>query len=133
MKYLMILAALLGCCVPLPGCAFIRPTTQVGVNPFTRTVEVYNTKDVDISVGHVEAITKDGGSLTLDDLVISDKASPVIEANVGQMLAFVEQQKAANEGIRIVMQNLADVIREAGYLTNPVAASIRAALDGLAK
>ena len=124
---------LVACCVPLPGCAFIKPETKIGVNPFTRTVSLYNTKDVDVAIALVKAETKDGGSVEIRDVLISDKASPVITANVPQMLAFAEQQRAGNEGLQIVMSNLSDVVREAGYLTNPVAAAIRAVMDGLKK
>ena len=132
-KMYLCLLLLVVSCVSIPGCAFIKPETKIGVNPITKTVSVYNTKDVDLTVDRITATTKDGGSLSVENLVISDKASSVIEANVKQMLAFVEQQKAANEGIQIVMTNLAAVIKEAGYFTNPVAAAIRAVMDGLAK
>lgn len=108
-RYLILLLTV----VPLTtGCAFIKPTTKVTMNPLTRTVGIYNTKDVDLSFDKL-AVTwgeKGGGNLAVDNFVVADKATPVIEANVQQMMAFVEQQKAANEGIIGSLQAIASMV-----------------------
>ena len=93
------------------GCAFIKPTTEIKMNPLTRTVAIYNTKDVDLSFDKVDVTwTNDGGTLVLDNFVVADKATPVIEANVEQMMAFVEQQRAANEGIIGSLKEIAAMV-----------------------
>ena len=50
------------------------------------------------------------GKFTIEKLVISNKSSPVIEANVQQMLAFAEQQRAANEGITAAFDGIAQTV-----------------------
>lgn len=105
-------------CVCNFGCAFIKPTTQIWVDPSGR-FNVYNTKDVRVEFGGIEAEKMADGSMvfrlipsTQPGFVITDASSPVIRENIGQMLAFVEQQKAANEGIDIVMKGLPGIIAE---------------------
>lgn len=86
----------------LEGCAFITPTTELS-GPGWHFVD---TKDNDIEfVGNFES-----GKFIIEKLTISNKSSPVIEANVQQMLALVEQQKAANEGIKTVTELLLKAI-----------------------
>ena len=89
------------------GCAFIKPTTLIELDPVNKTVRVLNTKDVDFTLESLTAEwTADGGSVQVSGLTISDKSSPVITANVEQMLAFAEQQRAANEGLIGALQQL---------------------------
>jgi len=84
-----------------PGCAFIKPTTEITFDPLTHSVRVFNTKDVNVIVDDLKVTwdSPNGNEFSVTKLEISDLSSPVIEKNVQQMLAFVEQQKAANEGI----------------------------------
>lgn len=119
MRYLLIvMLALAG------GCAFIKPTTEIKFNPLTGTMSVLNTKDVDVVAKnlHVSKLPDGGGTFDVDEITISDKSSPVIEANVQQMLAFVEQQRAANEGIIGSLKAIGDMV---GLLTNATEAILR--------
>jgi len=105
----------------ISACAFIRPTTEL-CGPGWRFTD---TKDNDIDfVGNFDPTT---GKFTIEKLVISNKSSPVIEANVQQMLAFVEQQKAANDGIKAAFAGIAQTI---GSLA-PLVSELRLAVTGL--
>lgn len=95
----------------LAGCAFIKPTTQITVNPATGAISICDTKDnvVGVEVEGLELIrTPDGTTVKLPKLKlnISNNASDVATANIGQMLAVAEQQKAANDGIRAAFEGL---------------------------
>lgn len=105
------LGLLLTVAVIAGGCAMIKPTTEVKVDPMSKSVSLYNTKDVDLHVDNVQGKSGDS-SFSIDNLTVSDKSSPVIKENVQQMLAFVEQQKAANEGIAISLAGVSNIIRE---------------------
>ncbi len=102
---LMAVVVILGGCV-LTGCAFIKPTTQLKAGIFG--FEFYDTKDNDVVVkgAHFNPETKE---FTVDELTVANKSSPVIEANIAQMMAFVEQQHAANEGIKAAFDGLAQM------------------------
>jgi len=107
-----VVAAALGLGSCITGCAMITPHTQVGFDPVSRTVTFYDSKDNSIIVKNMTYDPE--GGFTLEELTIDNKSTPVIEANVQQMLAFVEQQKAANEGIIAFMGGLANIV---GQLT----------------
>lgn len=104
---------MVGC---LLGCAFIEPTTQLRINPITRTIEFTDTKNNDVQVDliqYVENFSSNGvlvRQFVIDNLLISNNSSEVIEQNVKQMLAFVEQQKAANEGIKVALEGLTNIV-----------------------
>jgi len=100
------------------GCAFIKPTTELQ-GPGWRFTD---TKDNDIDL--VCSYDPDTHAFKIEKLVISNKSSPVIEANVQQMLAFVEQQKAANEGIKAAFAGIAETV---GSLV-PIVQEMRQAL-----
>ncbi len=121
------------------GCAFIEPATEISVNPFTKTVTVRSSKDDKLEVRDlVVTWGPEGGSLKLGSLVAAGQSSPVIEANVEQMLAFTEQQRAANEGIvgalesvsgmvntmAGVVQALGDVIRGSSFQAGGVSGTL---------
>lgn len=117
---LLIPALLGGGCLTASGCAFIKPTTQLDMNPITRTISFVDTKDNDVEINGVHwADGPDGKSFTVESVIVANKASPVIEANVQQMLAFVEQQRAANEGIAASLAGLAQMITA---MSGPIAA-----------
>ena len=90
------------------GCAFIKPTTAFSINPITRTISFVDTKDNDIEVTGVTYSPENG--FGLESLIVSNKSSPVIEADVAQMLAFVEQQRAANEGIAQALAGISNIV-----------------------
>jgi hypothetical protein len=116
-----------GCLATLTGCAFIKPTTKMGGGPFGW--EFVDTKDNNVSVKNliVDPKTK---VITVEELILTNAASPVIEANVQQMLAFVEQQKQATA----FMAALAPVLQAAvsalpGVVGVPQPASIELTAD----
>jgi len=103
---------LLSLVLVLSGCGLIDPTTKIQFSPLTRTISIYNNKDVDLTFEKLDASwTPDGGTLTVKGFLLSDKSSPVIKENVQQMLAFVEQQTAANEGIIGSLNAISDMVR----------------------
>ncbi|HUT14048.1 MAG TPA: hypothetical protein VMY42_26405 [Thermoguttaceae bacterium] len=96
------------------GCAFITPTTEIRFNPVAKSLSIINTKDVDLSFDSLHVEWQEGsGKLDMENVVIADKSSPVIKENVQQMLAFAEQQKAANEGLIGTIRELGAWLREA--------------------
>jgi len=107
MRWLLMVVVVLA-----PGCGLIEPATTFKINPITRTVTFTNNKDVDLSFDEITAKwdKEGGGEIILKNWVVSDKATPVIEANVAQMMAFVEQQKAANEGIIGSLRAIGDTV-----------------------
>ena len=118
-------------CAALAGCAWIKPTTQIKFNPYTGTISVFNTKDVDVTFKKIVATKGADGSATLEveDAIISDKSSPVIKENVNQMLAFVEQQRAANEGIGIALQGIGSMIQTLAGATQAILRGSTVAVD----
>jgi len=112
-------------CAMLCGCAFIEPHTQMSINPITRTVSFFDSKDNDIAIDSISFDATDK-SFAMDGLVISNKSSSVIEANVQQMLAFVEQQRAANEGIQNTLAGLTELTNALGVATANLAKAIPA-------
>ena len=114
----------------LTGCAWIKPTTEIRMNPMTRTLTVTNTKDVDITIDELYVDWRpDGGTVKVKKFVVSDKSSPVVTANVQQMLAFVEQQKAANEGligtVRELRMAVTSLATELGGIVGAVTEAVR--------
>lgn len=124
-----LVAVLVLCC----GCAFFKPVTKVKINPVNKTIDVENSKDVDVTMkNYKDSKTSDGGSSTaIGEITISDKASPVVYANVQQMLAFVEQQRAANEGIRIALTGISQTIKELIPFLNLTPNTLAAVLNQL--
>lgn len=104
-KWIIVVLLILGGCI-LTGCAFIEPTTELSGGPFGW--RFYDSKDNDITLKNAE-FNADSRAFSIDELTIVNRSSPVIEANVQQMLAFVEQQKAANEGIKAAFDGLAQM------------------------
>jgi len=98
------------------GCAFFKPSTEISVNPISKTIRYVNTKDTEGQLKGLKGswTTPDGGSgsFELAELSASDKSSPVLERLEKTMLAFVEQQKAGNEGIRIALSGLSELAQQ---------------------
>ena len=95
---------ILGGCV-LSGCAYNKPTTELSASAFGG-FKFYDSKDNDIIVKGAE-FNPETKQFSVEELTVKNAASPVIDANVQQMLAFVEQQRAANEGIKAAFDGLA--------------------------
>ena len=91
----------------VPGCAFIKPTTRLAGPGW----EFVDTKDNDIQIKNAKFDPETKG-FSVEDLIVANKSSPVIEANVKQMLAFAEQQRAFNEGLQVAMTGLANIVNE---------------------
>jgi len=121
----------IACLMLCGGCAWINPTTEFGINPWTRTFYVKNNKDVDVTFDKVTLTRTDDGvtDFLAENVVISDKSSPVIDANVKQMLAFVEQQRAANEGIGIALQGIGSMIQTLAGATQGILRGSTVAVD----
>lgn len=111
------------------GCAFIKPTTSFEGPGWS----FMDTKDNDIIMDR-PSFTKDGqsASFNAERISVANKSSSVIEANVQQMLAFVEQQKAANEGIKAAMSGLAQIVKEVIPFLNLTQGTAAAFLNQLA-
>ena len=92
----------------LSACAFIKPVTEVMFNPATGEMVVRDSKDNNLDIKGLKVLKNPDGtfSLELEQGTFANQSSTVIEANVQQMLAFVEQQKAANEGIKAAFEGI---------------------------
>lgn len=110
----MLLACIL--CSLVMGCAYNPAETKLGGGPFGWHFR--DSKDNDIELKNL-AVDPETKVVTLEYMSVRNNASDAARANVEQMMAFVEQQKAANEGIRITMEGLANI---AGQLTAAIAA-----------
>ena len=113
------------------GCAWINPTTEFGISPWTKTFYVKNNKDVNVSIKRLK-LTKDGDgilSFEADDVEISDMSSPVITENVKQMAMFVEQQRAANEGIGIALEGIGSMVQTLAGATQAILRGSNIAID----
>lgn len=103
--------------VLLAGCAYNEPKTVFGVDR-TGKISFADGKDNDLQVAHAEGEWGgQTGRFVIDNLTLSNNASRVIKENVQQMLAFAEQQRAANEGIRAAFDGLTSL---AGQLTGMI-------------
>lgn len=105
MRFLMQWIAMVAMVACLTGCAFIEPTTRVGGGLFGW--EFVDTKDNDILIKNAEYDPKTQ-QFKVEEIKVTNKASDVVAANVEQMLAFTEQQRAANEGLIGVVKELAN-------------------------
>ena len=76
----------------LVGCAFIKPVTEVMFNPATGEMVVRDSKDNSLDIKGLKVLKNPDGtfSLELEQGTFANQSSTVIEANVQQMLAFVE-------------------------------------------
>lgn len=113
------------------GCAFINPSTEFGISPWTKTFYVKNNKDVNVSIAEL-SLTKDANgilSFEAEDVEISDMSSPVIEKNVQQMMAFAEQQRAANEGIIGSLQAIGSMVQTLAGATQAILRGSTVAVD----
>jgi hypothetical protein len=104
------------------GCAYADPATRLSINPVTRTISFSDTKDNDVSVEYV-GYNADTKQFEVKNFVLRNNSSDVREIDVQQMLAFVEQQKAANDGIKAAFEGLSHTV---GILGEALAGTIRA-------
>jgi len=114
----------------MSGCAYSEPVTRFGGGPFGW--EFVDTKDNDIEIVglNVDPASK---VISAEKIVVRNNASDVIVQNVQQMLAFVEQQRAANEGIAVTLAGLSNMMGQivplADQLRQAVAALPAVAID----
>jgi hypothetical protein len=108
----LVLSSLGGCLtVGTAGCAQIKPTTKFGGTIFGW--EFVDTKDNDIEIIDLD-VSPGAKSVKAASIIIRNNSSDVIDANVAQMMAFVEQQRAANEGITAAFAGLAQSVQALG-------------------
>ena len=121
----------IACLMLCGGCAFINPTTEFGISPWTRTFYVKNNKDVNVSITKLSLTKDEGGILSFEaeDVKISDMSSPVIEKNVLQMEAFVMQQRAANEGIIGSLNAIGSMVQTLAGATQAILRGSTVAVD----
>jgi len=112
----------LTCCL-VGGCAYANPGTTLKFDPLNYEVYFYDTKDNDVELAEL-SYNVDTGAFAMKDLKIRNNASDVREANVAQMMAFVEQQRAANEGIIAAFNGLAELTNMLGLATSKVIRSM---------
>jgi hypothetical protein len=93
------------------GFAFIKPTTEFSFNPATGQARFIDTKDNRVQVDDFKVSKNPDGTFNCEfkQLLVENQSSPVINANVNQMLAFAEQQRAANEGIKAAFDGITNV------------------------
>ncbi len=103
-------------CLLLCGCAYNPAETKLGGGPFGWFFRDSKDNDIEMLGLEVDPETK---VITLESLIIRNNASDAARANVEQMMAFVEQQRAANEGIKLTMDGLVGI---ASQLTAAVSA-----------
>jgi len=106
------LASCSGCWAPKP------PGTSLSLDPQTRSVEFYDTKDNRVVVEglDLDATTR---SAHLDRLEIDNRASTVIEMQVLQMAQWNLQMQTANEGIRTALAGIATIVDHLTPLVAP--------------
>lgn len=75
-----------------------NPSTEITVNPVTKTITVFNNKDVDVTLEEFSGGTAGGTTWKVKNVKIIDGASGVREANIGQMKAGTEMTAAAFDG-----------------------------------
>lgn len=134
MRTVVVLTLVVLCLFGMAGCGIeglhnANPHTMVRVDPFNKVVEFYDNKDNDLRVTGFEAATANGGSAKVEELTISNKSSPVREANYIQMQGMALQAQVNWNGASQALTALAGVIREVGaFLPQAIAAR---ALDDL--
>ena len=90
----------------LPGCgrghaplwSQANPQTEVAFNPITRTLTLFNNKDVNLTVEEFSGETAEGAKWVVRGLTIVDQSSPVRLANVQQLEVAERITRAAFEG-----------------------------------
>lgn len=98
------------CMVGLLGCSLpSNPHTSVGFNPWSKTIEFYDSKDNEIEVSGL-TYAKDSGDFKLDKLSIRNNASDVRRANVEQINAYTEQVKATTAMMQNMTASLASMV-----------------------
>jgi len=95
------------------GCGVLHARTSMGAGVFGW--HFTDTKDNDISFDEAsyDPATK---QFSIKGLVIRNNASDPMIANVQQIMAIVEQQKAANEGLKVFMDGIQPALSLLGGL-----------------
>lgn len=94
---------LMGCSLPA------NPHTSIGFNPWSKTIEFYDSKDNEIEVTGL-SYSKDAGDFKLDKLTIRNNASDPRRANVEQINAYTEQVKATTAMMASMTQSIASML-----------------------
>jgi len=98
-------------CVPIGGCAYFKPVTEIVFSPATGEFRITDSKDNALLLQNFKVNKGPDGkfTLSLQKGEFTNNASRVAEANAQQMLAFTEQQRAANEGIVATLSGLSNL------------------------
>jgi hypothetical protein len=109
-------------CSGIEGQQIANPRTVLQFNPQSRTLEFYNSKDVNVTIkkASFNAETK---QFDLDELNVSDNASKVRESNVGQI-------EADERRIAAIYTGLAQYTEAWGNLLSKALAAAGAAAPG---
>ncbi len=121
------------CLLLSPGCgrghaalwSQANPQTEVSVNPLTKTITLFNNKDVNLSFEEFSGTTADGATWAVKGLSIVDQSSPVRAANAGQLELAERITRAAFEGFgeslgRIIAEAMAPLRGATASLETPV-------------
>ena len=132
------MASCLGAFVPVcllltPGCgrghaplwSQANPQTELSVNPITKTITLFNNKDVNLSFEEFSGTTAEGATWAVKGLSIVDQSSPVRAANVGQLELAERITRAAFEGFgesfgRIIAEAMAPLRGATASIEAPV-------------
>ncbi len=102
-----------------------NPQTEVSVNPITKTITLFNNKDVNLSFEEFSGTTAEGATWAVKGLSIVDQSSPVRAANAGQLELAERITRAAFEGFgeafgRIVAEAMAPLRGATASIETPV-------------
>ncbi len=128
------LGAFVATCLLLsPGCgrghaplwSQANPQTEVSVNPITKTITLFNNKDVNLSFEEFSGTTAEGATWAVKGLSIVDQSSPVRAANVQQLELAERITRAAFEGFgeslgRIIAEAMAPLRGATASIETPV-------------
>ena len=102
-----------------------NPQTEVSVNPITKTITLFNNKDVNLSFEEFSGTTAEGATWAVKGLSIVDQSSPVRTANAGQLELAERITRAAFEGFgesfgRIVAEAMVPLRGATASIETPV-------------
>lgn len=110
-----------------PGCSLpANPHTSVGFNPWSHTIEFYDSKDNEIEIAGL-TYSRETGDFKLERMAIRNNASDVRRANVEQINAYTEQVKATTAMMTQMTASLASMLP---YLRPAVTTSINTPYGG---
>lgn len=96
--------------VSIVGCTGLVPAkTEVSFDPLTRSVKLYNSKDVAIKLQKAEYHDSSGRGMTLEGLDVQDTASTAAVANAVQMQRVTDQIEQHGKNIAMALQGISNI------------------------